>query len=99
MICGPIFDFDTPVKRIGSEDDNGVTLPVPNAYFKSILTENKRGTLRMWSFIMDNEDSDKPLEDFRVPTTIVERMSGIKLWDRLVGKKIEQEKSKIRRMW
>jgi len=99
VICGPIFDFDIPVQIIGTEDDNGVTLPVPNAYFKSILTENNRGTLRMWSFIIPNKESDKPLEDFLVSTKTVETMSGILLWDRLMGKKIDRKKNKIRRMW
>ncbi|MGR9053792.1 MAG: DNA/RNA non-specific endonuclease, partial [Gammaproteobacteria bacterium] len=99
VICGPIFDFGTRVETIGTADDNGVSLPVPNAYFKSILTEDKRGNLNMWSFMMPNEESDKPLEAFRVPTTQVERMSGIKLWDRLVGKKIEDEKNGVRGMW
>ncbi len=99
VICGPIFDFDMPVEIIGSADRNGVTLPVPNAYFKSVLTENKRGTLHMWSFIMANEPSDKSLADFQVPTTLVERMSGVLLWDRLVGKKIDREKKKVRTLW
>ena len=99
VISGPIFDFDSPVSWIGTEDRNGVSLPVPNAYFKSILTENNRGTLNMWSFLMPNEESDKPLEDFLVPTKKVETMSGILLWDRLVGKKIDREKNKTRRMW
>ncbi len=99
VICGPIFDFDTPVSRIGTEDRNSLSLPVPNAFFKSILTENNKGALKMWSFIMANEESDKALEDFLVPTAKVERMSGILLWDRLVGKKIEREKAKVRPMW
>ncbi len=99
VICGPIFDFDVPVARIGTEDQNNVSLPVPNAYFKSVLTENDRGALHMWSFIMPNKGSDKALEDFRVPTSLVERMSGILLWSQLVGKKIEREKNKVRKMW
>ncbi|MFC1524040.1 DNA/RNA non-specific endonuclease [Thermodesulfobacteriota bacterium] len=99
VICGPIFYFDQAVQSIGAEDDNGVTLPIPNAYFKSILTENNRGALHMWSFIIPNEFSDKPLEDFRVPTTKVERIAGLLLWERLMGKKIEREKNRIRKMW
>jgi len=99
VICGPLFDFTVPVGVIGGEDDNGVTLPVPNAYFKSILTENHRGTLRMWSFIIANQESNKPLEDFLVSTKTVEVMSGIQLWDRLVGEKIDKEKNNIRDMW
>ncbi|MFW5444494.1 MAG: DNA/RNA non-specific endonuclease [Methylococcaceae bacterium] len=99
VICGPIFNFDKPVSSIGTNDRNAVSLPVPNAYFKSILTENNRGLLRMWSFIIPNKDSDKPLEDFLVPTNTVERMTGILLWERLLGKKIERQKNKTRRMW
>jgi len=99
VICGPIFNFDVPVKIIGAEDGNGVSLPVPNSYFKSVLTENSHGTIRMWSFIMANEESDKQLKDFLVPTTLVETMTGIQLWDRLVGEKIEREKRRIRGIW
>mgnify|MGYP003390081594 CR=1 FL=1 len=99
VICGPLFDFDTPVSRIGAKDGNGVSLPVPNAYFKSVLTENKKGDLEMWSFIMANEESNKPLETFLAPTALVERISGIFLWERLYGKKIDREKNSVRPLW
>jgi endonuclease G len=99
VICGPIFNFDTPISSIGAEDDNGVTLPIPHAYFKSVLAENNRGSLHMWSFIMPNEASNKSLDEFLVPTTKVEQYSGLFLWERLVGTKIEREKSQIRSMW
>jgi len=99
VICGPLFDFDTPVSRIGTKDGNGVSLPIPNDYFKSVLTENDKGNLDMWSFIMPNEESNKPLETFLVPTTQVERISGIFLWERLLGMKIEKEKNSIRPIW
>ena len=99
VISGPIFFFDQEIETIGSEDDNGVTLPIPHAYFKSVLTENNKGRLYMWSFVIPNEGSDKPLRDFLVPTTTVEKMSGLLLWERLVGKKIESEKCKVRKMW
>ncbi len=84
---------------MGAADDNGVTLPIPHAYFKSILTENNRGALHMWSFIMPNEASDEPLEKFLVPATKIEKLSGLFLWERLVGTKIKREKSRIRKMW
>ena len=99
VICGPIFYFDRPVATIGANDANEVTIPVPNAYFKSVLTENNRGALHMWSFVLPNEESDQSLETFLVPTTHIEKLAGIKLWERLVGKKIEREKSRTRRMW
>jgi endonuclease G, mitochondrial len=53
----------------------------------------------MWSFVLPNEESNKPLESFLVPTTLVERLSGIFLWERLLGQKIEQEKNTTRKMW
>jgi endonuclease G len=99
VICGPIFYFNIEVKMIGAEDDNEVSLPIPHAFFKSILTEDNKGALCMWSFIIPNDDSHLPLEDFLVPTTKVEKLSGIFLWERLVGAKINHEKEKIRKMW
>lgn len=99
VLSGPIFDFNKLVKTIGSEDTNGVTLPVPHSYFKSVLTENDRGALHMWSFIIPNEASNKPLKSFLVPTKQVEQYSGLLIWAGLVGAKIEREKSKVRRMW
>jgi len=99
VVTGPVFNFDLPVSVIGTNDSNDVTIPVPHAYFKSILTEDKKGNLRMWSFMMKNEGSDQPLSDLLVPTAKLERYAGIKLWDRLVGSEIEKEKSQIRPMW
>lgn len=99
VICGPVFDFDKAVKSIGTEDGNGVSIPVPPAYFKSVLTENNKGKLHMWSFIIPNEGTNKPLEDFQVSTTDVEQYAGIQLWERLMGTKMDEEKKKIRKMW
>jgi endonuclease G, mitochondrial len=99
VICGPIFYFDKPVESIGTKDKNGVSIPIPNAYFKSILTENNKGALHMWSFVFPNEDTNYALDTFRVPATLVEKLAGIKLWEQLVGKKIDREKSKVRKMW
>ena len=99
VICGPIFYFDKPVKFIGTDDDNEVSVPIPNAFFKSVLTESKTGALNMWSFIFPNKKADKPLEDYRVRTTKVEQFAGIQLWSRLEGKKIATEKKRVRRMW
>lgn len=99
VVCGPIYYFDMEVLTIGAADDNGVSLPIPHAYFKSLLTEDKRGNLYMWSFILPNERSNLPLEDFLVPTTKVENLAGIILWERLVGTKIQKEKEGKRKMW
>jgi hypothetical protein len=47
----------------------------------------------------NNEESDRPLEEFLVPKVEVEQYAGIFLWQRLVGRKIEREKKNIRSMW
>jgi len=99
VICGPIFYFDQPVECIGADDPNEVTIPVPNAYFKSVLTENNKGALCMWSFVLPNEESNPSLDTFLVPTTLVEKLAGFKLWERLMGKKSDREKSRVRRIW
>lgn len=99
VISGPIFFYDTMIEEIGSEDDNGVTLPIPHAYFKSVLVEKNTGTLNMWSFLMKNQASTKPLADFRVPTSTIEKYAGIKLWAMLVGSKMDAERKRVRGMW
>jgi len=99
VLCGPLFDFDKTVKVIGSKDANGVSLPVPHAYFKSVLTEDHLGDLHMWSFVIPNRSTDKALEAYRVPTTMVEQYSGLVIWESLVGASIEGEKERIRKMW
>ena len=99
VISGPVFYFDKEVKCIGSTDKNGVTLPVPHAYFKSILTENNKGRLHMWSFILPNEETTKELDSFLVTTNLLEKIAGIELWENLSGRKIEKEKSHVRKMW
>jgi len=99
VICGPVFYFDQPVQSIGTEDSNEVSIPIPNAYFKSVLAENDRGTLNMWSFLLPNEGTSEPIASFRVPTTKIEKYTGIELWNGLQGKRIEAEKKRVRRMW
>ena len=99
VISGPIFYFDQPVESIGTKDDNGVSIPIPNAYFKSILTENNGGRIKMWSFILPNKDINDSFENYLVSTELVEKLSGLILWDQLVGAKIDREKKKVREMW
>jgi endonuclease G len=99
VICGPVFYFDKPVEFIGVNSGDEISVPVPNAFFKSVLAENNRGRLQMWSFIFPNKKADKPLEDYRVATTKVEQYAGIQLWGRLEGAKMNAERKKIRKMW
>ncbi|HEY5731725.1 MAG TPA: DNA/RNA non-specific endonuclease [Anaerolineales bacterium] len=99
VICGPVFNFDIPVKTLRTKGDKGNTLPIPHAFYKSVLIEDSRGRFRMWSFLMANEEAKKPLKDFLVPTRKIERYSGLLLWEGLVGKEIDREKEKVRSMW
>lgn len=99
VISGPLFLFDTEVKVIESKKETGVTLPIPHSYFKSILTENHRGTLHIWSFIIPNKATDEDLETFQVPTSKIEKISGLFLWEGLLGTKIMRDKNKIKKIW
>jgi len=99
VICGPIFNFDIPVKTLRTDGDKHNKLPIPHAFYKSVLIEDDRGRFRMWSFLMPNEESKKSLDTFLVTTRKVERYSGLLLWEGLVGNKIDREKDKVRTMW
>ena len=96
---GPIFYFDQPVEFIGTGDKNDVTIPIPNAFFKSVLAEKKNGNLNIWSFILPNEKSSKKLNDFLVPTLKIEKYSGMVMWENLLGNQIQEEKKIIKKMW
>lgn len=99
VISGPIFNFDQNISTIGVNDNNNVTLPVPQEYFKSILAETSTGRLKMWSFIIPNEPTDNSIGFFQVNTSIVEKKAGILLWERLVGPEIDKEKNKKNSIW
>lgn len=100
VISGPLFYFDEEVVMIGDNDDGiDVSLPIPHAFFKSVLIENNRGKINMWSFIIPNKITSQPLEEFLVKTSKVETISGLFLWETLVGTKMSKEKNRIRKMW
>ncbi|NKB81712.1 MAG: DNA/RNA endonuclease G [Nitrospirales bacterium] len=92
-ICGPLFAIGRKIKMIG---DNRVV--VPDAFFKSVLAEKAKAQstnqLAMWSFVIPNAKTKKPLKNFLVPTVEVERRAGLQLWDRLRGEKSDALKTK-----
>lgn len=93
VICGPLFDISKTFRRIGDD------VIVPHEFFKSILAENTRGKLKLWTFSIPNQNTKKELGEFCVPTAEVEFRSGLLLWDRLRGEKIEKLKTRKERMW
>lgn len=100
VISGPLFNFDQEVVMIGDGNENiNVTLPIPHAFFKSVLTERNTGTINMWSFIIPNKPSNDKLENFLVTTAKVEKYSGLLLWETLLGTKMTNKKNRLRKMW
>ncbi|MFT6319449.1 MAG: endonuclease G, partial [Granulosicoccus sp.] len=100
VISGPIFYFDKDVIMMGNKnEDISVTLPIPHAFFKSVLVEKNTGTIDMWSFIIPNKKSIGKLEDYLVKTSRVEKISGLFLWETLLGTKMIYKKNRNKKMW
>lgn len=99
VICGPLFDVGKKISVIGQGDTNDVVVPVPHSYFKSVLAENVKGKLSLWSFILANEATIKPLSDFLCTTIEIEQRAGLSLWDRLRGETSDKLKNRKRKMW
>jgi len=100
VISGPLFYFDQEVLMMGDDNEKiKVSLPIPHAFFKSVLTERNTGTINMWSFIIPNEASDEDLEKYLVETSKVEKISGLFLWETLLGTKMMNKKNRIGKMW
>lgn len=78
VICGPIFDVGRPIETVGP-------VPVPHAFFKSVLAESVSGSLKVYSFILPNSECQQDLPDYLVRTGEVEARTGLDLWDRLKG--------------
>jgi endonuclease G len=94
MICGPLFNVGDPVDVIGRNQ-----IVVPDGYFKSVLAENRRGTLQMWTFAFDNKETKDHYSKFLVKTEDVERWAGLALWDRLHGEAATSLRRKISKIW
>lgn len=100
VISGPLFYFDKEVKMMGDNKEGiDVTLPIPHAFFKSVLVEKNTGTINMWSFIIPNEESTEALDFFQVKTTKVEKIAGLFLWETLLGTKMMKKKNRTTKMW
>lgn len=99
MTC-PVFYFDQPIKTIGKGDDPlGIDVPIPHAFVKSVLAEDKRGALRLWTFEMKNQKLDGELADYLVSTYDVEQIVGGRFWDRVSGSDIHEQKKASNPMW
>ncbi|WP_394729566.1 DNA/RNA non-specific endonuclease [Altererythrobacter sp. GH1-8] len=100
VLTCPVFYFGEKVERIGKEqEDFGISVPVPHAFIKSVLVENKRGRFRLWTFEIPNKKQTAPLGDFLVKTYDAEQIVGGRFWDRISGSDLHTYKSKPGKMW
>lgn len=104
VVSGPLFSIGQKIKVIGldpkSKDKAGdVVIPVPHHYFKSILAEDVKGNIKIWSFALPNGKCPKELSKYQIETSYVERWSGLILWDRLTGSSIQRKKDKTSKLW
>ena len=99
VLTCPVFDFRYPIQTIGPEHEFGIDVPVPHAFVKSVLTEDRRGRHRLWTFKMDNRALDGALADYLVKTYDAEQYVGGRFWDRISGGDMHEMKRDPIPMW
>jgi len=100
VLTCPVFYFGETVNTIGDDsDDYGIDVPVPHAFVKSVLAEDKRGKLKLWTFEMKNEKLPGNLEDYLVSTYDAEQLVGGRFWGRISGGDLHKQKIKSSKMW
>ena len=92
VVSGIMFDITKEFLLLGKGESKVI---VPHWYVKSILAEDKRGKLKLWTFALPNDECDEPLDEYLTTTREVEIWSGLELWDRLRGTNIDKKKKKI----
>lgn len=100
VLTAPIFYFDRKIETIGSEhEEYGIDVPVPHAFTKSVLAEDSRGRLKLWTFEMENKELDGALGDYLAITYDVEQLVGGRFWDRVSGGDLHEQKMNKGEMW
>ena len=97
VICGPVFETGKTLEVIGGP--NEIKVVIPHAFFKSVLAEQRRGKLELWSFLIPNKATKKDPSSFLKTTVEVESQAGLQLWDRLQGLEIDKLKAQKGKMW
>ena len=100
VLTAPVFYFDQKIITIGDKTEKyGIDVPVPHAFVKSVLAEDNRGRLKLWTFEMENKELTGNLEDYLVVTYDVEQKVGGRFWDRVDGSDLHSQKRRPRKMW
>lgn len=100
VLTAPVFYFNKLVETIGDPADvNGIDIPVPHAFTKSVLAEDTKGRLKLWTFLMDNKEQTGDLSTYLVKTYDVEQLVGAQFWDRVAVPDLHDQKSKPGKMW
>lgn len=100
VLTCPVFYFDRLIETIGNaNDDYGIDIPIPHAFIKSVLAEDRRGKLKLWTFEMNNEQLSGALEDYLVVTYDAEQIVGGRFWDRISGGDMHEQKKNPIDMW
>lgn len=100
VLSCPVFFFNEPVRTLGREGDElGVAVPIPHAFVKSVLAEDDRGALHLWTFAMRNEKLSGKIEDYLINTYDAEELVGGRFWDRVAGGDIHEQKTEKGKMW
>ena len=99
VLTCPVFYFGKPVATIGKNHEFGIDLPVPHAFIKSVLTEDRKGRHNLWTFEMENRELDGVLADYLVKTYDAEQIVGGRFWDRISGGDMHEMKKSPISMW
>lgn len=100
VLTAPVFYFGIAVETIGDKhDEYGIDVPIPHAFVKSVLAEDRRGRLSLWTFEMKNQHLEGDLADYLACTYDVEQIVGGRFWDRVSGGDLHDQKKTPRPMW
>ncbi|RZN79645.1 MAG: DNA/RNA endonuclease G [Winogradskyella sp.] len=100
VLTCPVFYFDREIETIGDEQNEyGIDVPVPHAFIKSVLAEDDKGKLKLWTFEMENKELDGDIEDYLVVTYDAEQTVGGRFWDRISGTDMHKQKKDPIEIW
>jgi len=100
VLTAPVFDFGKVIESIGDrQSQNGIDIPIPHAFVKSVFTEHKNGGFKLWTFRIENKKQDGDLGDYLIKTYDAEQYVGGRFWDRVSGGDLHEQKAQKGTMW